>query len=94
MKKPSESLHLSCRVSGFPFSSNYMGWVRQAPGNGLEWVAEIGVSSSFRHYSDAVKGRFTISRDDSNSLLHLEMSCLKPEDTAVYYCVNLPSERK
>uniref|UniRef100_A0A8C8RRZ4 Ig-like domain-containing protein n=1 Tax=Pelusios castaneus TaxID=367368 RepID=A0A8C8RRZ4_9SAUR len=84
VKKPGDSLRLSCKASGFTISSYYMSWVRQAPGKGLEWVASIYSTSTY--YADAVKGRFTISRDDSSSLLYLQMSGLRAEDTARYYC--------
>uniref|UniRef100_A0A8C3FAH3 Ig-like domain-containing protein n=1 Tax=Chrysemys picta bellii TaxID=8478 RepID=A0A8C3FAH3_CHRPI len=84
VKKPGDSLRLSCKGSGYTFSSHQMSWVRQAPGKGLEWIAFIDVTTIY--YADSVKGRFTISRDNSNSLLYLEMTGLKPEDTARYHC--------
>ncbi|KAL6040186.1 hypothetical protein STEG23_030911 [Scotinomys teguina] len=84
--QPGKSLKLSCAASGFTFSNYGMSWVRQAPGKGLEWVAYISSSSSYIYYADAVKGRFTISRENAKNTLYLEMSSLKSEDTATYYC--------
>uniref|UniRef100_UPI003F7784DC 52 Fab Heavy chain n=1 Tax=Homo sapiens TaxID=9606 RepID=UPI003F7784DC len=82
---PGGSLRLSCEASGIIVSSNYMTWVRQAPGKGLEWVSLIFAGGS-TFYADSVKGRFTVSRDNSKNTLYLQMSSLKPEDTAVYFC--------
>ena len=83
--QPGKSLKLSCVASGFTFSNYWMYWVRQAPGKGLEWVASIYDSNNIR-YADAVKGRFTISRDNAKNTLYLAMGSLKSEDTAMYYC--------
>uniref|UniRef100_A0AAX7UL05 Ig-like domain-containing protein n=1 Tax=Astatotilapia calliptera TaxID=8154 RepID=A0AAX7UL05_ASTCA len=86
VKMPAETLSLSCRGSGFTFSCCTMHWIRQKPGETLEWIG-IGYSdSSSNRYVSSLSGRIQISRDDSNSMVHLSLSNLKPEDSAVYYC--------
>nr|WNT94921.1 mAb 19H3 immunoglobulin heavy chain variable region [Mus musculus] len=84
-------MKLSCVSSGFAFSTSWMSWVRQSPEKGLEWVAEVRLKSDnyAKHYAESVKGRFTISRDDSTSRLTLQMNSLRAEDTGIYYCTDL-----
>ncbi|KAM9584577.1 uncharacterized protein ACIBXB_007899 [Morphnus guianensis] len=86
LQTPGGSLRLLCKGSGLTFSSFWMQWVRQAPGKGLEWVAGIDDDSSSTYYALLVKGRFTISKDDSQSTVTLQMNSLRADDTATYYC--------
>nr|NDP12792.1 immunoglobulin mu heavy chain [Bos taurus] len=83
--KPSQTLSLTCTVSGFSLSSNGVGWVRQAPGKALEWVGGIDVHGH-TYYNPALKSRLSITKDDSKSQVSLSVSSVTPEDTATYYC--------
>uniref|UniRef100_G1Q176 Ig-like domain-containing protein n=1 Tax=Myotis lucifugus TaxID=59463 RepID=G1Q176_MYOLU len=84
---PGGSLSLSCKASGFTFTNYSINWVRQAPGKGLQWVAEVSYpTGKDQWYAPAVQGRFTISRDNPKSTVSLKMTKLTSEDTAVYYC--------
>ncbi|EHH28236.1 hypothetical protein EGK_18628, partial [Macaca mulatta] len=84
--QPGGSLRLSCTGSGFTFSSYYMYWIRQAPGKGLQWVSAINTGGGSTWYTDSVKGRFTISKENAKNPLYLQMDSLRTEDTAGYYC--------
>nr|6X08_K Chain K, VHH-SAN2 [Vicugna pacos] len=84
--QPGGSLRLSCAASGFTLDDYAIGWFRQAPGKEREGVSCISRSGGSTTYTDSVKGRFTISRDNAENTVYLQMNSLKPEDTAVYYC--------
>uniref|UniRef100_A0A8I6ATU2 Ig-like domain-containing protein n=1 Tax=Rattus norvegicus TaxID=10116 RepID=A0A8I6ATU2_RAT len=80
-----QTLSVTCTVSGFSLTSYGVHWVRQAPGKGLEWMGIIWGDGS-TNYNSALKSRLSISRDTSKSQVFLTMNSLQTDDTAVYYC--------
>uniref|UniRef100_G1Q551 Ig-like domain-containing protein n=1 Tax=Myotis lucifugus TaxID=59463 RepID=G1Q551_MYOLU len=83
--KPSQTLSLTCTVSGFSLTSYPVHWMRQAPGKGLEWVGVVWGGGSI-YYNPTLKSRLSITRDTSKSQVYLTLNSLRAEDTAVYYC--------
>nr|NDP18983.1 immunoglobulin gamma heavy chain [Bos taurus] len=83
--KPSQTLSLTCTISGFSLRSSVVDWVRQAPGKALEWVGSISSSGS-TCLNPALKSRLSITKDNSKSQVSLSVSSVTSEDTATYYC--------
>nr|NDP09184.1 immunoglobulin mu heavy chain [Bos taurus] len=83
--KPSQTLSLTCTVSGFSLSSYGVIWVRQAPGKALECLGGISGSGG-TGYNPALKSRLSITKDNSKSQVSLSLSSVTTEDTATYYC--------
>nr|NDP18206.1 immunoglobulin gamma heavy chain [Bos taurus] len=85
--KPSQTLSLTCTVSGTSLSTDGVGWVRQAPGKALEYLGCIS-SAGNTGYNPALKSRLSITKDNSKSQVSLSLISVTTEDTATYYCVN------
>nr|NDP14224.1 immunoglobulin mu heavy chain [Bos taurus] len=83
--KPSQTLSLTCTVSGFSLSSRCVGWVRQTPGKALECLGGISTGGT-TGYNPALKSRLSITKDNSKSRVTLSLSSVTTEDTATYYC--------
>nr|NDP09176.1 immunoglobulin mu heavy chain [Bos taurus] len=83
--KPSQTLSLTCTVSGFSLSNYGVGWVRQAPGKALECLGGISGGGD-TDYNPALKSRLSITKDNSKSQVSLSLSSVTTEDTATYYC--------
>nr|NDP05743.1 immunoglobulin mu heavy chain [Bos taurus] len=83
--KPSETLSLTCTVSGFSLSSYPVNWVRQTPGKALEHLGVIG-SSGATNYNPALTSRLSITKDNSKNQVSLSLSSVTTDDTATYYC--------
>nr|NDP18004.1 immunoglobulin gamma heavy chain [Bos taurus] len=83
--KPSQTLSVTCTVSGFSLSRYGVSWVRQAPGKALEYLGGCS-SEGYTAYNPALKGRLSITKDNDKSVVSLSLNSVTPEDTATYYC--------
>uniref|UniRef100_UPI0039E1FF28 L2A5 Fab Heavy Chain n=1 Tax=Homo sapiens TaxID=9606 RepID=UPI0039E1FF28 len=84
--KPSQSLSLTCSVIGYSITSGYYwNWIRQFPGNKLEWMGSINYDGS-NIYNPSLKDRISITRDTSKNQFFLKLNSVTTEDTATYYC--------
>nr|8IL3_B Chain B, Heavy chain [Homo sapiens] len=86
LKKPGASVKVSCKASGYTFTDYNVHWIRQAPGQGLEWIGYFYPRNGATHYNQKFTGRAVLSADTSVSTAYLQISSLKAEDTAVYFC--------
>nr|NDP19265.1 immunoglobulin gamma heavy chain [Bos taurus] len=83
--KSSQTLSLTCTVSGRSLSSYTVNWVRQAPGKALTRVGAID-RSGVTYYNEALKFRARITKNNSKSQVSLSLRRVTPEDAATYYC--------
>uniref|UniRef100_A0A3Q3GIF0 Ig-like domain-containing protein n=1 Tax=Labrus bergylta TaxID=56723 RepID=A0A3Q3GIF0_9LABR len=94
--QPGQSLTLTCQVSGYSLTDNSYatGWIRQREGKPMDWIShQWGGSSGSFCQNNALKNKFSYSRDTSAGTVTLTGQSLQPEDTAVYYCVRRPTVR-
>nr|6BFS_H Chain H, Fab Heavy Chain [Mus musculus] len=84
--KPGASVKISCKASGYSFTNYYMHWMKQRPGQGLEWIGWIFPGSDNTKYNEKFKGKATLTADTSSSTAYMQLSSLTSEDSAVYFC--------
>nr|4OAW_B Chain B, Heavy chain of Fab fragment of anti-HIV1 gp120 V2 mAb 2158 [Homo sapiens]4OAW_D Chain D, Heavy chain of Fab fragment of anti-HIV1 gp120 V2 mAb 2158 [Homo sapiens] len=92
VKKPGSSVKVSCEASGVTSSSYTISWVRLAPGQGLEWMGRITPIFDITNYAQKFQGRVTLTADKSTGTTYMELSSLRSDDTAVYYCARDKSD--
>ena len=85
--KPSQSLSLTCSVTGFSITTTnyYWNWIRQTPENKLEWMGYIGYNDN-TYYNPSFQSRISVTRDTSKNQFFLQLNSVTTEDTATYYC--------
>ncbi|EGW14698.1 Ig heavy chain V region M315 [Cricetulus griseus] len=84
--KPSQSLSLTCSVTGYSITSGYYWiWIRQSRGKKLEWIGYI-THSGDAVYNPSMRSRISITRDTAKNQFFLQLNSVTTEDTATYYC--------
>ncbi|KAL1765611.1 Ig heavy chain V region M315 [Sigmodon hispidus] len=84
--RPSQSLFLTCSVTGFSITSGYYWiWIRQSQEKNLEWMGYITYSGE-TVYNPSVKSPISITRETSKNQFFLQLNSATTKDTATYYC--------
>uniref|UniRef100_A0A3Q2CRC8 Ig-like domain-containing protein n=1 Tax=Cyprinodon variegatus TaxID=28743 RepID=A0A3Q2CRC8_CYPVA len=90
VKRPGETVKMSCVLSGYSLTSHDMHWIRQRPGKALEWMGYMSTGNNDPSYASSFQSRLTMTEDGSSSNQYLEISSLTAEDSAVYFCARQP----
>nr|XP_013876337.1 PREDICTED: uncharacterized protein LOC106526304 [Austrofundulus limnaeus] len=86
VKRPGETVKMSCVSSGFTMSSFFIHWIRQRPGRALEWIGRMNAGQNSAVYGSSFQVRFLMTEDVPSSTQYLQISSLTAEDSAVYFC--------
>nr|4ZXB_C Chain C, Fab 83-14 heavy chain [Mus musculus]5KQV_C Chain C, MONOCLONAL ANTIBODY FAB 83-14 - HEAVY CHAIN [Mus musculus]5KQV_P Chain P, MONOCLONAL ANTIBODY FAB 83-14 - HEAVY CHAIN [Mus musculus] len=84
--KPGALVKISCKASGYTFTNYDIHWVKQRPGQGLEWIGWIYPGDGSTKYNEKFKGKATLTADKSSSTAYMHLSSLTSEKSAVYFC--------
>nr|3V7A_E Chain E, 5B18 heavy chain [Mus musculus]3V7A_F Chain F, 5B18 heavy chain [Mus musculus] len=84
--RPGTSVKVSCKASGYAFTNYLIEWVKQRPGQGLEWIGVINPRSGDTNSNEKFKGKAILTADKSSSTAYMQLSSLTSDDSAVYFC--------
>ncbi|KAL6476116.1 hypothetical protein MHYP_G00146150 [Metynnis hypsauchen] len=69
----------------------YMSWIRQKPGQGLEWIGRIDTGTGTR-FAQSLQGQFSITKDTSKNMLYLQLSATS-QTTLPQHCLIIFSRK-
>ncbi|KAG9464159.1 hypothetical protein GDO78_020372 [Eleutherodactylus coqui] len=86
--KPTETLEMSCKVSGASLTDSTnmhcVDWFRQLDGKVLEWLGAI-CYNDLKNYAQSLQGRITLTRDTNKGEVYFKLTRAKPEESGTYY---------
>uniref|UniRef100_A0A3Q1JMA4 Ig-like domain-containing protein n=1 Tax=Anabas testudineus TaxID=64144 RepID=A0A3Q1JMA4_ANATE len=86
VKRPGETVKMSCVISGFDMTSYYIHWIRQRSGKALEWIGRMNTGTNSASYASSFQSRVIMTENVPSSTQYLEVKSLTAEDSAVYFC--------
>uniref|UniRef100_A0A3Q1I5X1 Ig-like domain-containing protein n=1 Tax=Anabas testudineus TaxID=64144 RepID=A0A3Q1I5X1_ANATE len=88
VKRPGETVKMSCVISGFDMTDYYIHWIRQRPGKTLEWIGRMDAGKNSARYASSFQSRVLMTENvpSSTHTQYLEVKSLTAEDSAVYFC--------
>uniref|UniRef100_A0A3Q3G4G5 Ig-like domain-containing protein n=1 Tax=Labrus bergylta TaxID=56723 RepID=A0A3Q3G4G5_9LABR len=86
VKRPGETVKMSCIISGYSMTSNNIHWIRQKPGRALEWIGWMSTGNNAASYASSFQSRFSMTEDVPSSTQFLQIQTLTAADSAVYFC--------
>uniref|UniRef100_A0A7N9AY92 Ig-like domain-containing protein n=1 Tax=Mastacembelus armatus TaxID=205130 RepID=A0A7N9AY92_9TELE len=92
LKRPRETVKMSCVISGYSMTSSYIHWIRQRPEKALEWIGRMDTGSNSASYGSSFQSRFIMTEDVPSSTQYLQVKSLTTEDSAVYFCARQHSD--
>uniref|UniRef100_A0A3Q1B991 Ig-like domain-containing protein n=1 Tax=Amphiprion ocellaris TaxID=80972 RepID=A0A3Q1B991_AMPOC len=92
VKRPGETMKISCATSGYTMTGYGMHWIKQKPGQVLEWVGGMSTNTGTPIYASSFQSGFTLTQDVSSSTQYLQIRSLTAEDSAVYFCARVHSD--
>ncbi|NXO46437.1 HVM62 protein, partial [Locustella ochotensis] len=86
--KISESVRLTCHISGVAITdSNYAwDWIRQTPGKELQHIVMQYPFTRLQHIASSFQTQVNSSAEPSRNQLWLQLLSLRATDIATYFC--------